>query len=84
MYVIKRGRVQVLRENRILNELADNDFFGEMALVSDAPRNATVKTLTDVEVLTLSKADFRSLLESNANIASMVSYEVIKRVNDRF
>ena len=81
MYVIKRGQVQVIRENAILATLSDNAFFGEMALVSDEPRNATIKTVTDVEVLTLGKEDFKYLLETNPEIASTVSYEVVKRAN---
>ena len=81
MYVIKRGQVQVIRDNAILATLSDNAFFGEMALVSDEPRNATIKTVTDVELLTLGKEDFKELLQTNSSIASTVSYEVIKRAN---
>jgi len=81
MYVIKRGKVQVIRDNAILAELEDNAFFGEMALVSDEPRNATIKTVTDVEALVLKKDDFKKLLETNPNIASIVSYEVVKRAD---
>ena len=81
MYIIKRGQAQVIRNNTILAVLSDNQFFGEMALVSDEPRNATVKTVTDVEFLTLNKDDFKKLLETNPSIASIVSYEVVKRAN---
>lgn len=81
MYVIKRGQVQVIRENAILATLSDNAFFGEMALVSDEPRNASIKTVTDVEALTLGKEDFKQLLQTNPSIASTVSYEVVKRAN---
>lgn len=81
MYIIKRGEVQVIREGAVLAVLKDNAFFGEMALVSDEPRNATVKTVTDVEALTLDKEDFKRLLETNSSIASIVSYEVVKRAS---
>ncbi len=81
MYVIKRGKVQVLRDYTVLAELSDNAFFGEMALVSDEPRNASIKTITEVEVLVLKKEDFRELLENKPSIASVVSYEVVKRAN---
>ena len=81
MFIIKRGQVQVIRDNTILAVLTDGQFFGEMALVSDEPRNATIKTVTEVEVLTLDKNDFKHLLETNPNIASIVSYEVVKRSN---
>lgn len=81
MYIIKRGKVQVLRDFSILAVLSDNAFFGEMALVSDEPRNATIRAVTEVEALVLKKNDFRELLESKSSIASVVSYEVVKRAN---
>lgn len=79
MYIIKRGNVQVIRDQAILAELTDNAFFGEMALVSEEPRNADVVTTSETEVLTLDKYDFRKLLATNPNIAEMVSYEVVNR-----
>lgn len=81
MFIIKRGEVQVIRDNTILAVLKDNAFFGEMALVSDETRNADIKTVTDVELLTIAKDDFKYLLENNGSIASIVSYEVVKRSN---
>ncbi len=81
MYVIKRGKAQVIRDEKIVATLSDNAFFGEMALVSDETRNATVKTVTDMEVLTLKKTDFMRLLSTNPGIATTVSYEVVKRTN---
>lgn len=82
MYIIKRGKVQVLRDFAVLAELEDHTFFGEMALVSEEPRNASVRALTEVEALVLKKDDFRALLESKPSIASVVSYEVVKRSNN--
>ena len=81
MYIIKRGKVQVLRDFAIIAELDGNAFFGEMALVSEEPRNASIKAISEVEALVLKKADFRELLESKPSIASAVSYEVVKRSN---
>ena len=81
MYVIKRGKVGVLRDFSQVAELSDNAFFGEMALVSDEPRNATIRAITEVEALVLKKDDFRQLLETKPSIASEVSYEVVKRAN---
>ena len=84
MYIIKNGEVQVIRNNDVITILHTNAFFGEMALVSDEKRNATIKTITDVELLTIKKEDFKQLLESNSSIAEMVSYEVVKRANAIF
>jgi len=81
MYIIKRGSVEVMRDNAVIAELSDHAFFGEMALVSDEPRNASVKAHSDLEVLVLKKEDFKSLLETKPSIATTVSYEVVKRAN---
>jgi len=81
MYIIKRGKVQVVRDFNILATLEDNAFFGEMALVSDEPRNATIKSVEEVEALVLTKPHFRELLENKPSIAAAVSYEVVKRAN---
>ncbi|MCP5444139.1 MAG: cyclic nucleotide-binding domain-containing protein [Chromatiaceae bacterium] len=66
-YMIKEGRCKVFRpvgngENK-LAELQRCDGFGEEALISDSPRNATVTMLTDGRLMRLSKADFIELLE---------------------
>lgn len=81
MYIIKRGKVAVLRDFSQIAELTDHAFFGEMALVSEEPRNATIRAITDVEALVLKKDDFRHLLETVPSIATEVSYEVVKRAN---
>ncbi|MDE3214905.1 MAG: ATP-binding cassette domain-containing protein [Gemmatimonadota bacterium] len=67
-YLIVRGVVTVTREQPTgqpveLGRLADGDEFGELALLRDAPRNATVTARTDCLFLTLSRADFLALLE---------------------
>lgn len=66
-YVITEGRCMVTREapNQKpvrLAELEAGSCFGEEALISDSPRNATVTMLTHGKLTRLSKSDFRSLL----------------------
>jgi CRP-like cAMP-binding protein len=68
-YIIREGRCSVTRLasgrgwDIPLAELADGDCFGEEALVSDNPRNATVTMLTDGTLMRLSKQDFVELLK---------------------
>ncbi len=69
-YVLTDGQVEVIysegeRETRIA-ELGVGDFFGEMALLHDAPRSATVRALSPVETYTLSANDFAALLRPPA------------------
>lgn len=66
-YIISQGRGQVTRRSSdrretTLAELSVGDSFGEEALISDAPRNATVTMLTDGALMRLSKAHFVALL----------------------
>ncbi|HWE53342.1 MAG TPA: ATP-binding cassette domain-containing protein [Bryobacteraceae bacterium] len=64
-YVIVRGRFQVIRHDIVLATLEDGDCFGEVALVTDLPRNATVRALTPAVVLTLSREIFLQLLQQS-------------------
>ncbi len=66
LYVINAGEVEVIQggegENEtILARLGEGEYFGEMALLSNAPRNATIRAATDLEVLTIHRDDFMSL-----------------------
>ena len=52
---------------RILATLEEGDFFGEAALLSGEPRNASVFALEDVELYVLGKADFQAVIEASAS-----------------
>lgn len=66
MYLIEWGRVEVLSRtdgrSRILAVLGEGDFFGEMALLTGNPRSATVRAVTDVDLLALHQPDFDELV----------------------
>ena len=64
LYIVARGGVEVLNDGdgRTLAELAEGQAFGEMALLSGGTRTATIRARTDVDLLTIDKGDFDSLL----------------------
>jgi NADH:ubiquinone reductase (H+-translocating) len=69
VYVIQRGECDVLRETdggpqRHIATLGPGDYFGEMALLNDVTRNATVRARTAMDVLMVSKKDFEALKSS--------------------
>jgi CRP-like cAMP-binding protein len=84
LYIVARGRVEVLQstggqadEQRIA-ELDEGKAFGEMALLSGAPRTATVRAVTDGELLRIGKDDFDRLVASDRELAlglQRLSYE---------
>jgi len=83
LYIIKQGLVQIFKgEGTDIEELAqlkDSDFFGEMALISEEPRMASAKTVTDSDIFILKKEDFMKLIQSDPNMAGRISKEYIDR-----
>jgi CRP-like cAMP-binding protein len=72
VYLIKSGMVRIYNEGGDLANLGEGDFFGEMALIEDKPRNASAETLSDCEIFVLNKEDFASLLQKSPEIARKV------------
>jgi CRP-like cAMP-binding protein len=77
-YLVLSGRVEILRDNRSLGAFGPGDFFGEMSLLDQAPRSATIRALEPTECLMLSSWDFKSLLERHPSIAIKL-LEVLSR-----
>lgn len=73
LFLILDGTVRVLYPSQNtdfeLARLGRGDFFGEMALLNDKPRSATVRTVDDVRVLALDKADFREVVAEHPRLA---------------
>ena len=74
MYIIESGRVEVYLTRGdvvlLLSELQDASFFGEMSLLTDKPRSATVKSKTECRLLTLRKQDFMEIVSENPKVAA--------------
>ncbi|MFP8879409.1 MAG: Crp/Fnr family transcriptional regulator [Myxococcota bacterium] len=85
MYIICDGRVKVTKlsgdgREKILELLDDGDFFGEMSLLDDAPRSASVAALSDVRVLALARNDFLELMNRSTQLAFAVVQELTRRL----
>jgi CRP/FNR family transcriptional regulator, cyclic AMP receptor protein len=85
LYVIASGRAEVRDERpgqdgRVLNTLGPGDFFGEMALLDDYPRSATVIAREPTECLTLTKWHFLAELESHPEMALALLPVLSRRV----
>jgi CRP-like cAMP-binding protein len=57
-YLVEQGRLEVLIDGFVVNELTRGDGFGELALLRDRPRAATVRTISDVRLLALERDVF--------------------------
>jgi len=86
-YIILEGRVEVTKhfneaENRVLKVLKPGDFFGEMGLIHNAARAATVTTLEPTTVLSIHKKDFDKLLQLSSSVSLAMVREVSRRLRE--
>jgi NADH dehydrogenase FAD-containing subunit/uncharacterized membrane protein YphA (DoxX/SURF4 family) len=77
-YVITSGRVEVLQDGNKLGELSDGDSFGEIALLSNVRRTATVRCLTACELTVLARDDFRALTTGFGSLAEAIRKQAVK------
>jgi CRP/FNR family transcriptional regulator, cyclic AMP receptor protein len=71
-FVLLEGEAEVTKDGRVINQLSGGDFFGEIALVDDSPRTATVTATAPVRALVITDRDFRHLLKEQPEIQSKV------------
>jgi signal transduction histidine kinase len=86
-YIILDGEVLVTKhindaEARELKHLHPGDFFGEMALIHNAPRAATVKSVVPITVLEIDKDAFDAMLERNSPVSLAMVREVSRRLRE--
>lgn len=66
LYVVRRGRLQVLQQDIVLRELGRGEVVGELGLLVDAPRSASIRALRDSTLLRLTWAQFDRIAERDA------------------
>jgi CRP/FNR family cyclic AMP-dependent transcriptional regulator len=71
-FVLLEGEADVIKDGRTINRLGSGDFFGEIALVSDTPRTATVTATSPVRALVITDRSFRRLMEDQPEIQGKV------------
>jgi len=88
LYLIARGQVEVLVHNaqgetRAIDRMDDGEHFGEMALLQDVARNATIRTVTDCLFLTLPKNAFLALLKELPQVRPAVDGQIQRTLLNR-
>lgn len=79
-FVLVEGSVEVRRDGRVISELGEGAFFGEIALVGNRPRTATVVATSPVVALVIDGQSFRRMLRENPSIQEKVMASLADRV----
>jgi HD-GYP domain-containing protein (c-di-GMP phosphodiesterase class II) len=83
-FIIYKGKIEISKhfeggEEFVLSVQSDGDFFGEMALLDEGRRSATVRALEPTTVLEISRSDFETLLYK----APVLAYRIMKELSAR-
>jgi CRP/FNR family transcriptional regulator, cyclic AMP receptor protein len=81
LYIVISGKVRVERvglDDKKNVEFGPGEFFGELALLEDAPRTSTARATEDSVLLALFRTEFLSLLELHSTIGSKISYALAR------
>ena len=79
--VVASGSVRVSRDGKTLRDLGSGDYVGEIALIADVPRTATVTATSPVRLLVVTDRAFRSVLEQVPSLAPKVLQSLGERLH---
>ena len=87
LYIILSGRLKVMMSDAegkevILSILGPGEFFGEMGLIDDSPRSASVVGIEPCELLAIAKRDFNKCLAENFEMAMAVMRGLVRRLRE--
>jgi CRP/FNR family cyclic AMP-dependent transcriptional regulator len=87
LYIVISGRLKVMMgeadgKETILSIIGPGEFFGEMGLIDDNPRSASVVAIEPCELLAVSKRAFRKCLVENADLAMAVMRVLVRRLRE--
>lgn len=86
MYVLQSGMVAISKKVRdvekVLAVLGPGEFFGEMAIISNKPRNASAIVEEDARVLVIDPPTFEAMIRGNAEIAVRMIKKLAERLSD--
>ena len=82
-FVIREGEAKVEVGGREVRTLGSGDHFGEIALITEGPRTATVTAASELKCYGLTPWEFRPLVQTNASIAWKLLKALAKQVDER-
>ena len=86
LYVILRGRTRAVKDgdqDPTPTAMGPGDFFGELALIEEHPRTASVQAVEETECILFVAWEFQALLKEHPEISAPIMYALIKRLHRR-
>jgi CRP-like cAMP-binding protein len=86
LYLVLEGQVLICRQGQSQPPIATleaGQFFGELALLDDAPRSAQARAADDCTLLVLFRGDFQGLMQSHGLIASKIAIQLARHLGAR-
>ncbi len=80
MYVVVEGEAEIRIGDQVVETVGPGKFFGEMALIDDSPRSATVVAKTDVLIVPISRERFMFLVQNTPFFALEVMQALVARL----
>jgi len=85
LFVIEKGKADAIRQfpdgtSHVVNQFGPTEFFGELSLLDDAPRTASVVATEATQCLVLTQLDFNSVLHEDADSPIIMLKELAKRL----
>jgi len=78
--ILLEGEVEVVRDDKVIAVRGPGDYIGEIALLDNRPRTATVTAKTNVVVEVLNRVEFASLLANTPEISSQIMATMAQRL----
>lgn len=87
LYILRKGTVSCFLNNEDgrqvnLNYMHEGEYFGELSLIDGKPRSASVMTITDCEIILVSRASVQELIRKHPDFALQLLTEVTRRVRE--
>lgn len=86
LYVIISGQISICHPGQAdqpIAELGPGNFFGELALLDDAPRSAQARAAAETELAVFFRGDFERLMDSHARIVSRIALQLARTLGQR-
>ncbi|MES3021261.1 MAG: cyclic nucleotide-binding domain-containing protein [Pseudomonadota bacterium] len=87
LYLVLSGKVQIRRTHdcgfEVVAELTPGGFFGDLALLDNAPRNAQARAGANCELAVFFRADFMALMETDAVVGYKISLALARHIGQR-